>query len=218
MDLFAFALSGATPPPAPSGDLWEEPGVTLWGRMWLENLRRICAKYASELKFGEKLLREGRLQGCRVRPCHAQASFTNREGGLCVVNLSVRPLPPDKWPALERVCDRFGAELFTSDEMDDEELAALFGPSAGLLPELSHLTFSCSHCHDPFCLYRAATLLALAEEFDRVPQRLFELRGATRELMLTRAARQASGQAGEVLDEAALEDVFGIELVPDEDD
>ena len=216
MDLFEFARSEAAPR-VQSDSQWEEPGVTLWGRMWLANVHRICARFSSELKFGEKLLREGRLKSCRVRPRHAQATFVNREGGTCVVNINVVfALPPDKWSAIEQVCDRYGGELFTSDEMDDDTHEALFNPSAGLLPEWQHLAFSCSHCHDPFCVYRAATMLALAAEFDRVPLRLFELRGATRELMLTRAAQQDPDASLDLIADDAVADVFGIELVPGE--
>ena len=214
MDLFDFAQNRAAPP-ARTVTRWEEAGVTVWGRAWLANVHHICARFPSELKFGAKLLSEGRLQSCRVSQRHAQATFASRGGGSCVVNLNVRPLPSDKWPEIERVCDRYGGELFASDEFAEEALASLFEPGAGLLPEFRHLSFACSHCRDPFCLYRAATLLALAGEFDRVPLRLFELRGATRELMLTRAAQQQAGASEAVISEDSVEDVFGIEIVPD---
>jgi len=214
LDLFDYARSNpGTLAPAPSVD-WEEPGNTLWGRAWLANVRRICARrYGSELAFGEKLLQTGRMQSCRVRRGHAQTTFTNREGGVALVNLSVRPLSPERWAKIDRLCDQCGDALFTSDDLPDPVLADLFGQPDGLLPELKDFTFSCSHCRTPFCLYRAATLLAVATEFDLKPIKLFELRGATRELMITRAAQQTPDNADEWIAGDDLSSLFGIDLV-----
>ena len=106
-----------------------------------------------------------------------------------------------------------GDALFTSDDLPDPVLADLFGQPDGLLPELKDFTFSCSHCRTPFCLYRAATLLAVATEFDLKPIKLFELRGATRELMITRAAQQTPDNADEWIAGDDLSSLFGIDLV-----
>jgi uncharacterized Zn finger protein len=212
-DLFDYARNHPDIAKAAPLKAWDEPCNTLWGRAWLANVRRICTpRYASELAFGEKLLRASRVQSCRVRHAHAQVTFTNREGGTALVNLAVRPLTPDQWIKIERLCDRCGDELFNSDDLPDDVVGSLFGRPDGLLPELKDLTFTCSHCDTPFCLYRAATLLAVAAEFDRKPIKLFELRGATRELMFMRASQQTQ-EGDEQLDEAELSSVFGIELV-----
>jgi uncharacterized Zn finger protein len=212
LDLFDFAQSRAgLAAPSPESD-WEETGDTLWGRAWQANVRRICTpKYTSEMAFGERLLQAGRLQSCRVRRAHAQASFTNREGGTALVNLSVKPLTPERWLRLDRLCERCGDALFSSDELPDDIVAGLFGLPDGLLPELSDLTFSCSHCRNPFCLYRAATLLAMAAEFDRKPIKLLELRGATGDLLFMRSAQQA-GDGHERIAEEDLSELFGIDL------
>lgn len=214
MDLFDYARSNPVVPEPVRGMVWEEPGASLWGRAWLANARRICARrYTSEMAFGEKLLRAGRMQSCRVRHAHAQATFTNREGGTALVNLAVRPLSPAQWLKLERLCERCGDALFSSDDLPDDVVGSLFGQPDGLLPELKDFTFSCSHCDTPFCLYRAATLLAVATEFDLKPIKLFELRGATRELLFMRAAQQAPENAEEQIDDDDLSSLFGIELV-----
>lgn len=215
MDLFAHALSrnAAAEPLRDQALEWEEPGTSLWGRAWLDHVRHLFTpQYASELAFAEKLLRAGRLQSFHVRRGHIQAAFTNREGGTALVNLGVRRLSPEDWVRLERLCDRCGAALFTSDDLPDDAVADLFGQPGGLLPELKDLAFSCSHCHAPFCLYRAAALLAVTAEFDLKPIKLFELRGASRELMLTRAAHQISAEDERIAD-SELSAVFGIDLV-----
>lgn len=214
LDLFDFAREQSpraerapAPPPA-----WEAPDTTLWGRAWLANVRRLgLPRYASELAFGEKLLSGGRLQALRVRHAHVQGAFTNRGGGMTLVNLEVKPLTPERWRALDRLCERCGDALFTSDEPPDEVLAGLFGQPDGLLPDWKDFSFSCSHCRTPFCLYRAATLLAAAAEFDRKPIKLFELRGAPRELLLMRAAQQTP-ETEEAFSDDDLSAVFGIEL------
>lgn len=214
MDLFDYAQSraGAEKPVHPA--VWEDPGTTLWGRAWLANVRRICTpRFVSELAFAEKLLEAGRLQSCRVRKGHAQATFTNRQGGMVLVNLSVRPLSSASWAKIDRLCARCGDELFASDELQDDAVAGFFGHPDGLLPELKDLAFSCSHCRTPFCLYRAATLLAVATEFDQRPIKLFELRGATRELMFTRIALMTGDDNAEQLADVDLPSLFGIDLV-----
>lgn len=215
MDLFDYAQShpGAANPVQPA--VWEEPGTTLWARAWLANVRRLCIpRFASELSFAEKLLKAGRMRSCRVRRGHIQVTFTNYQGGMALVNLSVRPLSTDRWVKIDQLCDRCGDELFASDDLPDDVVAGLFGQPDGLLPELKDLAFSCSHCRTPFCLYRAATLLAVATEFDQRPIKLFELRGATRELMLTRTAQMTTGDDNtEQLADVDLPSLFGIDLV-----
>jgi uncharacterized Zn finger protein len=212
MDLFDYAQEHAHLEKMARQPVWEEPGATLWGRAWLANAHRICIpKFSSELAFGERLLQTGRLTACRVRRAHVQAAFTTREGGTALVNLSVRPLPAAHWAALDALCERCGEELFTSDDLPDEVVAGLFEPSRGLLPELKDLAFSCSHCHTPFCVYRAATLLAVAAEFDRAPIKLFELRGAGQTTLLARSAQQTQTEA-DAIPEEDLGTLFGIEL------
>ena len=213
MDLFDFAHEPA--PKACSGREaeWDEPVNTLWGRAWLGHVQTLFgARCASELAFGEKLLAAGRLQALRVRRGHIQAAFTNREGGTALVNLDVKPLAPERWVTIDRLCDDCGENLFCSDELPDHVVQALFELPDGLLPARSDFSFSCSHCHTPFCLYRAAALFAAAAEFDRAPIKLFELRGATRELIFMRAAQQTAGDPSENIDERDVSAIFGIEL------
>lgn len=212
MDLFDFARDRDVKPVSSQPPTWAEPGTTLWGRAWLEHVHRLCStKYASELAFGEKLLSAGRMQACRVRGAHTQATFSNREGGTALVNLAVKPLAPERWLAVERLCDRCGDALFSSDDLPDDVIAELFGRPGGLLPDLHDLTFSCSHCHLPFCLYRGAALLAMATVFDQKPIKLLELRGAARDLLFTRAAQQAADGDAQLAD-TDLAELFGIDL------
>ncbi len=214
LDLFDFASERAAErAPAPSA-AWDAPESTLWGRAWLANIRRLCQpKRASELAFGEKLLAGGRLQSLHVRRGHLQGAFTNRAGGTALVNVDVKLLPASRWLALDRLSERCGDQLFTSDELPDDVLSELFGQPEGLLPDWADLAFSCSHCQSPFCLYRAATLLAATAEFDRTPIKLLELRGAAHELLLRRAA-QHPPEGADTLHEDEVASLFGIELVP----
>lgn len=214
MDLFDFAQSRTGAVDAVQIAAWEEHRNTLWGEFWQVNVHRLCVpRFATELAFGEKILKAGRLQSCRVRCGHAQATFTNHQGGVVLVNLALRSLSPERWKKLDQICDRCGDDLFASDDLPDDVVANLFGQSDGLLPELKDLAFSCSHCRTSFCLYRAATLLAVATEFDRNPIKLFELRGATRELMLMRAAQIIPDDGAEQIADEDMSEVFGIDFV-----
>lgn len=213
MDLFEFASCSA-PVVARVPQLeWEEPGITLWSRAWLANVKRVCIpRYESMLTFGEKLLLEGRMHTCRLRGRHVQATFANREGGTVLVNMQIKALTPAQWRALEQICTQCGDDLFTSDDFSDAVVTSLFGLPNGLLPEGKEISSSCSHCSLPFCLYRAATLLAVAAELDRCPIKLFGLRGATHTFMLTHAAQQ-TWESDDQIPEADLTSIFGVELV-----
>jgi uncharacterized Zn finger protein len=214
MDLFGYARERGHPEKtAGQPTTWEEPGATLWGRAWLANVHRIYGpRFASTLTFGERLLQEGRLTSCRVRRAHVQAAFDSREGGMVVVNLGVRPLPAERWTALDALCERCGETLLTADDdLPDDVVAGLFEPSEGLLPEPKDFAFSCSHCRTPFCVYRAATLLAAAAEFDRAPIKLFELRGAGQGTLLARSVQQTQTE-GDAIPEEDLSALFGIDF------
>lgn len=191
---------------------WEEPGITLWGRAWLANVKRVCTRYDSAVRFGEKLQREGRMHTCRLRGRHVQATFANREGGTVLVNIQIKALDPTQWHVLEQICARCGDDLLTSDDLPSDVITSLFSPPDGLLPEGKEISSSCSHCSLPFCLYRAATLLAVAVELDHCPIKLFGLRGATHTFMLTHAAQQ-TWEGDEQIPETDLTSIFGVELV-----
>lgn len=212
MDLFEFAactVSVAKHAPQPK---WEEPGTTLWGQAWLANVKRVCARYDTAIKFGERLLQTGRMHTCRIRGRHVQATFANREGGTVLVNLQIKALSPSQWHALEQICAQCGDDLFTSDDLPANALTSLFSPPDGLLAQGKEISSSCSHCTLPFCLYRAATLLAVAVELDQCPIKLFELRGATHTFMLTHAAQQ-TWDSDDQIPETDLPSIFGVELV-----
>lgn len=212
MDLFEYATRHEVVEKQPQPPAWEDGGVTLWGRAWLANVRDICIpRFESELGFGEKLLRAGRLCSCRVRGTHLQTTFMNREGGTVLINLRVNPLAEKQWQRIEQLCKRSGDTLLTSDDLADDLTSRLLTPPDGLLPQGQDLSSSCSHCTRPFCLYRAATLLAVATEFDRSAIKLFELRGASRAFMLTHAAQQ-TWEGDESFSRDELMSIFGVEL------
>lgn len=212
LDLFEYAQEIRHARQARPQAAWEEPGVTLWGRAWLENVMSVCLpKFSSDIALGQRLLQGGRLTSCRVRRGHVQATFTNREGGTALVNLAVRPLPPARWAELDALCEQCGDALFTHDDLPGAVEDGLFAPGA-LLPELGDLRFECSHCQAPFCVYRAATLLAVAADFDRAPIKLFELRGAGQTTLLARSFQQAQPDEDDEIRFDDLGALFGIEL------
>ncbi len=212
MDLFEYAASRPVAAPPPQPPAWEDAGTTLWGRVWLANVRRLCLpRFDSALTFGENVLRAGRLRSCRVRGTHAQATFANREGGTVLVNLRLQPLADEQWRRIERLCGRCGDTLLSSEDVPDDVASDLFSPPDGLLPEGREIASSCSHCTRPFCLYRAAALFAVASELDRSPIKLFELRGASRTFMLTHAAQQ-TWEEDEPFTRDELMSIFGVEL------
>ena len=91
-------------------------------------------------------------------------------------------------------------------------------PMTGLFPAPSEISFDCS-CPDwaGMCKHIAAVMYGVGKRLDRQPELLFGLRGVDAKDLVTQAGAGLSGLAkgkkpAKVLDDAALADVFGLEM------
>jgi len=182
--------------PAPAhGIKVKSVGLTWWGQRWIEALERMAPGYGLRLARGKTYARAGRTHDLSVNAGLVTAKVTGSRAQPYDVELRLPQLEAAAWQnAIDNMAAKaqFSAELLAG-QMPREIDQAFAHAGASLFPvQASDLVTQCS-CPDwanP-CKHVAATHYVLGEALDRDPFLLFELRGRTKEQVLTalRAAR-----------------------------
>lgn len=189
-----------------------------WSRRWLEALESTGAAFAQRLDRGRYFARKGVVSDLVVEPGHVGARVRDSRTHPYKVDVAVPMLDDDQWT---RVVGELAGELrFTARLLDgelpediDEALApaglALFPPAEEVVGRCT-----CGETRMP-CRHVAAVHYTLAEELDRDPFLLLQLRGRDRDTVLAglRTAR-SGGDAPPVARPGVLplEDLAGVEL------
>jgi uncharacterized Zn finger protein len=185
-------------PPPEHGIRLQQVGATWWGERWVAALLRLGRNYVARLHRGHAYAKQGRVHDLSVSRNVVTASVTGSRPEPYRVQLALRPLKDRIWERAIRVMAakaRFAAELLGGQmprEIDDAFAAA----RASLFPlrnEDMRTRCSCPDSANP-CKHIAALHLVLGEAFDRDPFLLFELRGRSREQVLS-ALRQVRAGA-----------------------
>jgi uncharacterized Zn finger protein len=186
-------------------------GATWWGGRWVEALERFGRRYVFRLRRGRGYARQGRVHDLAVSGGTVTASVTGSRPEPYRVTLSLRPLKEEVWKrALLAMASkaRFAAALLAG-EMPREIGQAFAAAGASLFPTRpTDLRAACT-CPDEAnpCKHIAAVHYVLAEAFDRDPFLLFELRGRTREAVMTQLEATRSEPAGRRDDAARTVDL-----------
>jgi len=111
-----------------------------------------------------------------------------------IVTISVKTLDESQWKKAVKTMSReaaYAAKLLSGSMPENIEKA--FGPSAKLFPSAAEFDADCT-CPDIAnpCKHIAAVCYIIAEEFDRDPFMIFELRGRKREELLAELRRARS--------------------------
>lgn len=190
--------------PAPAhGIKIKAAGTTWWGARWIEALERLGARYAGRLARGKTYARTGRTHDFEVTAGEVTARVTGSAAKPYVVRIALSKLDDAKWEraiAAMAAEARFAAELLAG-EMPRAIDEAFRAAATSLFPTgETDLQASCS-CPDQAnpCKHIAATHYVLGEALDRDPFLLFELRGRTRDEVLSalrtlRSARKGAGR------------------------
>jgi len=213
------------PPPA-HGIKVKKVGTTWWGQRWIEALEKLSWEYANRLTRGRTYARAGRVHDLEIVAGKVSSRVTGSRPTPYDVTLQMRGLPAAAWARALAAMAReaiFAAQLLAG-EMPKDIDKAFQATGVSLFPiKPNDLRTECS-CPDwanP-CKHIAATHYVLGEAFDRDPFLLFELRGRTREQVLSelrrlrvgttagtgatnRAVGNAAALAGVSLDKAAAE-------------
>ncbi len=186
-------------PPPEHGIRVQQIGTTWWGERWVEALLRLGRDFAARMQRGRNYARQGRVHDLEVSGGVVRAYVTGSRPKPYRVRLALAPLDDQTWDrAIQAMAAkaRFAAELL-GGEMPRAIDEAFIAARASLFPlRARDLRTKCS-CPDwanP-CKHVAALHYVLAEAFDRDPFLLFELRGRSKDAVLTALRELRAGGA-----------------------
>ena len=195
---------------------------TFWGRAWCQHLESF-ADYASRLPRGRSYVRGGAVVDLRLAPGAIRAVVVGSD--VYEARVEVAPLPAARWRAVRAECaGRVGSLVeLLSGKLSTAVMEVLCDRERGVFPAPAEIDLACS-CPDGarLCKHLAAVLYGVGARLDRAPELLFTLRGVDGAELVAGAADAgalvARGAASAArLDEAALGELFGIELEPARD-
>ena len=190
---------------------------TFWGKAWCDNLERY-SDYGSRLPRGRTYVRNGSVIDLQVTAgkIHAQVMGSS----LYTVKIDVSGSAAQHWRTLVADCASSIDSMveLLQGKLSGAVMERICKPVTGLFPSPKDIRFSCS-CPDwaSMCKHVAAVLYGVGARFDQQPELLFTLRGVDASDLVgsTGAGLSVSATApasGKILDNAALGDVFGIEI------
>ncbi len=190
---------------------------TFWGKAWCDNLERY-SDYANRLPRGRTYLRNGSVIDLKITAGRVQAQVVG--SSLYRVDVTVVAVPDPHWQAICADCANSIDSLveLLQGRLSNAVMERICKPGTGLFPAPAGMKFTCS-CPDwaQMCKHVAAVLYGVGARLDHQPELLFRLRQVDAEALVAHAdaglSRAKGGPAaGKVLDDAALADVFGIEM------
>jgi len=190
---------------------------TFWGKAWCDNLETY-SDYENRLPRGRAYVRNSAVIDLKIKPGKiiAQVMGSSRYR----VKIDITPLASDKWQKLVADCTGSIATLMEllQGKFSTAIMSRLCEAKTGLFPQPEEIQLDCS-CLDwaTMCKHVAAVLYGVGVRLDEKPELLFVLRQVDANDLLTVQAAELPTRAkkparAKVLDDAALADVFGIEL------
>ncbi|WP_320533906.1 hypothetical protein [Robbsia andropogonis] len=190
---------------------------TFWGKTWCDNLEGY-SDYGNRLPRGRTYVRNGSVVDLQITSgkVHAQVMGSS----LYTVNVDVAACTPQHWRTLVDGCTSSIDSMveLLQGKLSGAVMERICKLGTGLFPTPKEIRFDCG-CPDwaSMCKHVAAVLYGVGARLDQQPELLFTLRGvdATDLISSTGAGLSAAGTApasGKVLKDAALGDVFGIEI------
>lgn len=191
---------------------------TFWGKAWCDNLERY-SDYANRLPRGRSYVRNGSVIDLQIAAGAVQAQVMG--SSLYTVEVTVAEVPAGQWQAIGADCAGSIDSLveLLQGKLSRGVMERICKPATGLFPAPKEIRFNCS-CPDwaSMCKHVAAVLYGVGARLDQQPELLFGLRKVDAKDLVARAGSglPKKGKASaRVLEDAALADVFGIELAED---
>jgi uncharacterized Zn finger protein len=190
---------------------------TFWGKAWCQNLESY-SDFANRLPRGRTYVRNGSVIDLKIEPGKVRARVVG--SSLYEIEIRIAAVPEHHWKALTRECTGSIASLveLLQGRLSNAVMENICRARTGLFPAPKDIGLKCS-CPDwaTMCKHIAAVLYGVGVRLDQQPDLLFKLRQVDAAHLVTRAAKlpmqitQTSDKSN-VLDDAALADVFGIEM------
>lgn len=190
---------------------------TFWGKSWCDNLERY-SDFGNRLPRGRTYVRNGSVIDLQMTAgkIHAQVMGSS----LYAVKVDVTACPDQHWRTLAANCASSIDSMveLLQGKLSGAVMERICKPGTGLFPSPKDIQFSCS-CPDwaSMCKHVAAVLYGVGARLDQQPELIFTLRGVDPSDLVNSTGAGLSAAAiapasGKVLDDAALGDVFGIEI------
>jgi uncharacterized Zn finger protein len=174
-------------------------GQTWWGRRWIEALEHSSRDVVARLGKGRVYARDGHVRDLKIQSGHVVATVSDDELDSYKVTLQLEVFSIQSWQQILRAMSEqalFAAQLLNGEMPKEiDHLFHSFGKS--LFPTNLHdidADCSCEDWSSP-CKHVAATHYVLGEALDRDPFLLLELRGRSKEQVLSGLSQLRSGQA-----------------------
>jgi uncharacterized Zn finger protein len=190
---------------------------TFWGKAWCDNLESY-SDFANRLPRGRTYVRNGSVMDLQLGAGTVTALVCGSE--LYRVTVAIAPLSTSRWRAVVRECaGKIGSLVeLLQGKFSRAVMETLIRRETGLFPSAKEIAFECS-CPDwaAMCKHVAASLYGVGARLDAEPELFFRLRRVDQLDLLTAArsgatlAARGTGTRKHIA-EAALADVFGIEL------
>lgn len=188
---------------------------TFWGKAWCDHLESF-SDFENRLPRGRTYVRNGSVIDLQIASGKIVAQVMGSE--LYRIEIGIAPLPAARWRALVADCTGSIATLveLLQGRLSQAVMARLCERKTGMFPAPGEIKLGCS-CPDwaQMCKHVAAVLYGVGARLDEKPELLFVLRQVDANDLLTAQAAVLSTpkkKPARVLDDAALADVFGIDL------
>lgn len=178
-------------------------GSTWWGQRWIEALEHGSRDVVTRLGKGRVYAREGHVHDLKISAGKVSALVSDDDLDSYQVSLQLEVFSLQAWQQILQAMSE--QALFVGQLLNGEmprEIDRLFHSCGkSLFPTSLHdmdADCSCEDWSSP-CKHVAATHYVLGEALDRDPFLLFELRGRSKEQVLSGLSRLRSGQAHDQL-------------------
>ncbi len=196
--------------------------TTWWGKSWNKNLERY-ADYNYRLERGRSYVRHRSVVDLQMKAGNITALVQGSSTQPYKIAIRVDQLSDRNWGDIRQACagglDSLRALLAGKFPPSLQEV--FFQEGKGLFPTPREIHFTCS-CPDgaSMCKHIAAALYGIGARLDEDPSLFFKLRRIDVDDLITETVAdtaqalldKAEQQSGNILDDADLGDVFGIQL------
>ncbi len=216
-------LSKSIPKLAPVVIAGRTIATSWWGISWNRNLERY-ADYSNRIGRGRSYLQHGAVLDLQIDAGTVKALVQGSRSEPYEVIVKINPLKDATWDMLrtESLKSLNSLPELLGGKFPKELQNIFFAEGAGLFPSPKEINFECS-CPDwaVMCKHVAAVLYGIGNRLDQAPELLFLLRQVTVEDLIRQTvettSRELLGKAAtaagdDILADADLADVFGIEI------
>ena len=191
---------------------------SFWGKSWCDHLESF-SDFANRLPRGRRYVRNGSVCHLEIRPGRVEAIVSGSE--FYDVTIEITQLKAATWKSIKAKCSgQIGSMLeLLQGKLSREVMGVVAERDHGLFPKPREIVLDCS-CPDwaAMCKHVAAALYGVGHRLDHQPDLLFLLRDVdAAELVATEIALPGREVTGDVLADEALGDIFGIDLVSEDD-